>query len=90
VQHPEFVARCASGRTIAVSDSEGAFEIVDLLLVSSLEEWQKTDIRLRCRPQRSFLELRPHHLIEIGNDFGAIDTQNLAPVDDGFSGDDHL
>jgi hypothetical protein len=37
VQHPEFVARCASGRTIAVSDSEGAFEIVDLLLVSSLE-----------------------------------------------------
>ncbi len=37
VAHPEFVARSPSGRTIAVSDADGAFEIVDLLLVSSLE-----------------------------------------------------
>ncbi|MHB1422185.1 MAG: hypothetical protein ACYC3I_03095 [Gemmataceae bacterium] len=37
VEHPEFLAQSASGRTIAVSDPDGVLEIVDLLLVVRLE-----------------------------------------------------
>ncbi len=37
VKHPEFLARSESGRTISIADSDDAFEIIDLLLVTSLE-----------------------------------------------------
>ena len=37
VHHPDFVARSASGRTIIVYGPDDTFEIVDLLLVASLE-----------------------------------------------------
>jgi len=37
VHHPEFMALSTAGRTIAISQPDGAFEIVDLLLVVSLE-----------------------------------------------------
>jgi hypothetical protein len=37
VVHPEFLAHTPSGRTIMVATPEDAFEIIDLLLVTSLE-----------------------------------------------------
>ena len=37
VEHPEFLMRSRSGRTIVVSKPNDTFEIVDLLLVTSLE-----------------------------------------------------
>ena len=37
VEHPEFLARLPAGRTIMVGLSDGTFEIVDLLLVTSLK-----------------------------------------------------
>jgi len=37
VHHPDFVARSPSGRTIVVYGPDDACEIVDLLLVASLE-----------------------------------------------------
>jgi hypothetical protein len=37
VEHPEFLAQVGTGRTIAVGRQDGVFEIVDLLLVVSLE-----------------------------------------------------
>lgn len=37
VEHPEFLAQSANGRTIAVSHPDGVLEIVDLLLVVSLK-----------------------------------------------------
>jgi hypothetical protein len=37
VEHPDFVARSPSGRTIVVYQQDESFEIVDLLLVSSLQ-----------------------------------------------------
>jgi hypothetical protein len=37
VQHPEFLAHTPSGRTIMVAKGDETFEIVDLLLVTSLE-----------------------------------------------------
>jgi hypothetical protein len=37
VRHPEFLAQSATGRTIAVSHEDDSIEIVDLLLVVSLE-----------------------------------------------------
>ncbi len=37
VNHPEFVGQTPSGRTIGVGLANGAIEIVDLLLVTSLE-----------------------------------------------------
>ncbi len=36
VRHPEFLARSASGRTIMVATADDSFEIIDLLLVTSL------------------------------------------------------
>ncbi|MEX2170702.1 MAG: hypothetical protein WD851_15405 [Pirellulales bacterium] len=37
VEHPEFLARSPAGRTIMVGLTDGTFEIVDLLLVTSLK-----------------------------------------------------
>jgi hypothetical protein len=37
VEHPEFLAQSATGRTIAVSHANGILEIVDLLSVVRLE-----------------------------------------------------
>jgi hypothetical protein len=37
VRHSEFLARSVSGRTITVAKENDAFEVVDLLLVTSLE-----------------------------------------------------
>ncbi len=41
IHHPEFVARSPSGRTAIVYKPDESFEIVDLLLVVSIDpEWQ--------------------------------------------------
>lgn len=37
VQHPEFLAQSPTGRTIMVAKADETFEIIDLLLVTSLE-----------------------------------------------------
>ena len=37
VPHPEFLAASPSARTIGVTDAAGVFEIIDLLLVTSIE-----------------------------------------------------
>ena len=37
VVHPEFLARSPSGRTISVATPHDVFEVIDLLLVTSLE-----------------------------------------------------
>jgi len=37
VDHPEFLMQSRSGRTVVVSKPDDTFEIVDLLLVTSLE-----------------------------------------------------
>lgn len=37
VHHPEFLAQSPTGRTMSIGKPNGAFEVVDLLLVTSLE-----------------------------------------------------
>lgn len=37
VHHPEFMAQTPGGRTIVVTKADDTFEVLDLLLVSSLE-----------------------------------------------------
>jgi hypothetical protein len=37
VVHPEFLAHSPSGRTISVATPDDVFEVIDLLLVTSLE-----------------------------------------------------
>lgn len=37
VMHPDFVARSPAGRTIVVYHNDETFEVIDLLLVASLE-----------------------------------------------------
>jgi hypothetical protein len=37
VNHPDFVARSPSGRTVIIYKIDETFEVVDLLLVTSLE-----------------------------------------------------
>jgi hypothetical protein len=37
VRHPQFVAHSPTSRTIAVLETDEAFEIIDLLLVTSLD-----------------------------------------------------
>jgi hypothetical protein len=37
VQHPDFISRSPSGRTIVVHKRDDTFEIIDLLLVASIE-----------------------------------------------------
>ena len=37
VEHPEFLSQSPTGRTIAVALADGSHQIVDLLLVTSLE-----------------------------------------------------
>lgn len=48
VDHPEFLMPSRSGRTIVVSKPTDTFEIVDLLLVTSLEV-KNGDVRSRRR-----------------------------------------
>ena len=38
VQHPDFLARSPSGRTATVYTSDDGSEVIDLLLVTSLED----------------------------------------------------
>ena len=45
VEHPEFLAHTPSGRTIMVAKPDETFEVIDLLLVTSLER-----INGRTRP----------------------------------------
>jgi hypothetical protein len=37
VEHPEFLSRSPSGRTIGVGRDDGTIEVIDLLLVTSLK-----------------------------------------------------
>jgi len=37
VDHPEFMAQLLGGRTIFVATGEEAFEIIDILMVTSIE-----------------------------------------------------
>ena len=37
VEHPEFMARVPTGRTIVVTDRHGSVNVIDLLLVTSLD-----------------------------------------------------
>ena len=37
VRHPEFLAHSPSGRTVIVTTPDESFEVVDLLLVTSIE-----------------------------------------------------
>jgi len=37
VRHPEFLAHTPAGRTIMIAADDDSFEVVDLLLVTSLE-----------------------------------------------------
>lgn len=37
VRHPEFLAHTPAGRTIMIAADEDSFEVIDLLLVTSLE-----------------------------------------------------
>jgi hypothetical protein len=37
VEHPEFLSRSPTGRTISIGLSDGTHEVVDLLLVTSLK-----------------------------------------------------
>ena len=45
VNHPEFLARSPTGRTIAVGHTDGTLEIVDLLLVVSLKPRPESSAR---------------------------------------------
>ena len=47
VEHPEFLMFSRSGRTIVVSKTNDTFEIIDLLLVTSLES-----LNGRAKPSR--------------------------------------
>jgi hypothetical protein len=47
VEHPEFLMFSRSGRTIVVSKTNDTFEIIDLLLVTSLES-----LNCRAKPLR--------------------------------------
>lgn len=37
VKHPDFLARSPSGRTVIVFGKEDAFEVIDVMLVTSVE-----------------------------------------------------
>ena len=37
IQHPDFIARSPAGRTVVIYKADETLEIVDLLLVSSIE-----------------------------------------------------
>lgn len=39
VDHPEFLAHTPIGRTIMIARPDESFEVIDLLLVTSLEPW---------------------------------------------------
>jgi hypothetical protein len=57
VEHPEFLAQSAGGRTIAVGQPDGTIEIVDLLLVVSLEAHANgVRRRGRARSERPMLQ----------------------------------
>jgi hypothetical protein len=49
VEHPEFLAHTPSGRTVMIARPDEAFEIVDLLLVTSLEPTDGNSRRRRRR-----------------------------------------
>ena len=37
VSHPEFIMQSKRGRTVHVANADGSFEIIDLMLVASIE-----------------------------------------------------
>jgi hypothetical protein len=47
VEHPEFMARAPSGRTVVIYQPDDSFNIVDLLLVTDLEVKSSTNGRRR-------------------------------------------
>ncbi len=49
VDHPELIALSPTGRSAVVYGKDGAFEVIDVLLVTSLEV---TDGRPRPRPRK--------------------------------------
>jgi hypothetical protein len=49
VDHPEFLSQSPTGRTIAVALADGTHQIVDLLLVTSLEVLSNGTRRRRQR-----------------------------------------
>jgi hypothetical protein len=49
VEHPEFLAHTPSGRTVMIARPDEAFEIVDPLLVTSLEPTDGNSRRRRRR-----------------------------------------
>ena len=51
VEHPGFLALSPAGRTISVGLSDGTFEIVDLLLVTSLKSRPSDSPRRRRRAE---------------------------------------
>jgi hypothetical protein len=50
VAHPEFLAHTPTGRTVMIARPDESFEVIDLLLVTSLEP---TDGRSRSRRRRT-------------------------------------
>jgi hypothetical protein len=49
IEHPEFLARTPTGRTVVVVKPDETFEVIDLLLVTSLDQLNGGR---RKRPQR--------------------------------------
>ena len=49
VEHPEFLSRSPTGRTIGVGTKDGVIEVVDLLLVTSLKPHANGTTRRRRR-----------------------------------------
>jgi hypothetical protein len=47
VEHPEFMARAPSGRTVVVYQPNDSFNIIDLLLVTDLEVQPSTNGKRR-------------------------------------------
>ena len=49
VEHPEFLAHTPTGRTVMIAKRDETFEVVDLLLVTSLEPTDGRGSRKNCR-----------------------------------------
>ena len=49
VKHPEFMAISPSGRTIVVSDTDDSFDIIDLLMITSIHVGNNRTRRPRKR-----------------------------------------
>ncbi len=66
VDHPEFLAVTPPGRTIGIGLRDGTIEVVDLLLVTSLDfdrDSKARPRRKRCRALKSKTRFRRRHLL---------------------------